>query len=277
MVLTVNIRASLEVAGATETGEFDRLAQKAARRFLASRFDATWRSGVARRMGQLFATRVREAIYNQDIGGPPNSPLTVGTKSHATTAPLVRQLTGIRGGGSRVVLPMPIARLGHGRAGRKGPGGQMGFGFERAAPPAGQYQRWGKPATSYGSAKKLIHHGKLTHGVYVRGGGAGKAIVSFRGQASKSHPGAGERDLAQVAHVLEFGRKDQPVTRQMRRFFRWAALPGGLGWPIGFLKFKEGDTLSRPARPFFGPTLERTVPEFRQLITEAVMERLAEK
>jgi hypothetical protein len=158
----------------------------------------------------------------------------------------------------------------------------MGFGFERAAPPTGQYQRWGKPVTSYGSAKKLIHHGKLTHGIYVRGGGAGKAIVSFRGQASKSHPtNTSPRELAEVAYALEHGTHFS-VSGNMRNFFMRAVLPSrgafqSLGWPMGFLKFKIGDEINIPARPFFGPALERTVPEFRQLISEAVMERLLEK
>lgn len=116
----------------------------------------------------------------------------------------------------------------------------------------------------------LFDKGTLHGGIFMRGGGVGKVIVSVNPEkmATRSPGTRGRRRLETVASLMEFGT-DFEVTRRMKGFFIKAVRNDG--WPMEFLSIREGARLTVPARPFFYPTVQASIPELQRVAAEAVM------
>lgn len=118
------------------------------------------------------------------------------------------------------------------------------------------------------SSTPLFETGKLAHTIYQRMAGTGKALVTFRGNASKN-PGVNSGTPAGVvAHAMEYGTSFD-VTEKMHAFFRHAVRNDG--WPKGFAKIGLGTRLNVPARPFFVPTVAAYTPTLGKLAGDELL------
>lgn len=125
-----------------------------------------------------------------------------------------------------------------------------------------------KRAQGYG-AKALVGSGRLARGLKYRKTGVGRGMVYYPNNAwTGRSAGTARSRLGLVASVHEFG-DTMVVTERMEKAFKMAVLKDG--WPVGFLKLKQGMTLTIRPRPFFTPGVLASADEVNAIVGEVLM------